>query len=642
MKAGVGGQIGISSYPLSTKRRWRGFVIAVLGLVILSMLVPLVFLLGFHNGFHTSGFPSEQQTSSSQTGVGGYSPPNSNNTTDEHDESRHIENLMKRLGPTFPKEPVGKHVQEIPAQSGVNGISSKGTVQGHQPEGSLGRPVEDDVHKASLQRNKVNINSPVEKSQQAKVDERKMSCELRFGSYCLWRNEYREDMMDSVVKKMKDRLFVARAYYPSIAKLPAQEKLSRELRQNIQDFERILSETSIDVDLPPQVDKKLEKMEVAIARAKSVPMDCNNVDKKFRQLVDLTEDEANFHTKQSAFLYQLAVQTMPKSLHCLSMRLTVEYFQSSSVDEKVSGKEKCVDPELHHYVIFSKNIVASSVVINSTVTHARESKKLVFHVLTDKESYYAMKLWFFRNTFKEATIQVLNIEDYGLEYYNMSGLSLPEEFRVSFQIAHKLPKFDYKTEYVSFFSYSHFLLPEIFKNLGKIVVLDDDILVQHDLSDLWKINMGSKVNGGVELCAVKLGQLNNYLGRNSFKRNSCAWMSGLNVIDLSRWRELNLTGTFRRLVQELKLEDRQYEAAASSAGLLTFQDLVYALDDMWVLSGLGHDYGLDVQAIRNSAVLHFNGNMKPWLELGIPKYRSFWAKFLNRDDQFLSECNVIP
>ena len=84
------------------------------------------------------------------------------------------------------------------------------------------------------------------------------------------------------------------------------------------------------------------------------------------------------------------------------------------------------------------------------------------------------------------------------------------------------------------------------------------------------------------------------------------------------------------------------EAAASSATLLTFQDQVYALDHKWVQSGLGHDYGLDIQEIRNSAVLHYNGNMKPWLELGIPKYRSLWVKFLNREDQCLSECNVIP
>lgn len=38
-----------------TKRRWRGLVLGVLGLVLLSMLVPLVFLLGFHNGFQSPG-----------------------------------------------------------------------------------------------------------------------------------------------------------------------------------------------------------------------------------------------------------------------------------------------------------------------------------------------------------------------------------------------------------------------------------------------------------------------------------------------------------------------------------------------------------------------------------------------------------
>jgi len=54
MKSGGLGAVQ-SSYGVPAKRRWRGFVIAVLGLVILSMLVPLVFLLGLHNGFHTSG-----------------------------------------------------------------------------------------------------------------------------------------------------------------------------------------------------------------------------------------------------------------------------------------------------------------------------------------------------------------------------------------------------------------------------------------------------------------------------------------------------------------------------------------------------------------------------------------------------------
>ena len=53
-----------------------------------------------------------------------------------------------------------------------------------------------------------------------------------------------------MVKRLKDQLFVGRAYYPSIAKLQAQEQLSRELKQNIQEHERMLSEAISDADLP--------------------------------------------------------------------------------------------------------------------------------------------------------------------------------------------------------------------------------------------------------------------------------------------------------------------------------------------------------------------------------------------------------
>ena len=122
-----------------------------------------------------------------------------------------------------------------------------------------------------------------------------------------------------------------------------------------------------------RIEKKSLNMEAAIVKAKSFPLDCNNVDKKLRQIYDMTEDEASFHMKQSAFLFQLAVQTMPKSLHCLSMQLTVEYFRTDSTNLELSQAEKYADPTLYHYIIFSKNILASSVVINSTVSHAKVS-----------------------------------------------------------------------------------------------------------------------------------------------------------------------------------------------------------------------------------------------------------------------------
>ncbi|KAF6135713.1 hypothetical protein GIB67_028284 [Kingdonia uniflora] len=358
---------------------------------------------------------------------------------------------------------------------------------------------------------------------------------------------------------MKDMLFVARAYFPTIAKLPTQDKLSRDMKQNIQEFERILSESTTNADLPPHMQKRLEKMEAVIARAKTFPVDCNNVDKKLRYLLDLTEDKAHFHMKQSTFLYQLAIQTIPKSRHCLSMRLTVEYLRShSSLDTELLPLTKFIDPELYHYVLISNNILATSDVINSIIRHSKERGNLVFHLLADRQNYIAIKLWFFRHSNKEATIHLLNVKNLNLQIFanKREGLHNPPLRRV-----------------------------------GK---------------------------SGL-----------------SFDNNFCTWMSGLNIVDLVKWRERNLIEIYRRL--QLKSSTR---VGALPVTFLTFHDMVYALDDSWAFSGLGHDYGIGTQAIKKAAVLHYNRKIKPWLELGISKYKVYWKKFLTQGDQYMAECNV--
>ncbi|XP_057513969.1 probable galacturonosyltransferase 7 isoform X2 [Actinidia eriantha] len=620
-----------SSYTLPQKRRWRGPVIAVLGLVLLSMLVPLVFLLGLHNGFHSSTAYANEGQNSASNGLKVYDRRKRSNAGNQSkgDQSAHVDDLIRRLGPTLPKDFQRKPVKEAQNKT-------------------IGFRVPTDMPIPYRKANSTRNSDTVEVTEYEKgfTDESGKSCEVKFGSYCLWRQEHKEKMKDHMVKKLKDQLYVARAYYPSIAKLPAHDKLSNELKQNIQEFERFLSETTTDADLPQQIGKKLQRMEAVVARAKSFTKDCTNVDKKLRQLVDMTEDEANFHMKQSAFLYQLAVQTMPKNLHCLSMRLTVEYFRSPPPDMEQSLAEKYTNPALHHYVIFSNNVLASSVVINSTILHSKDSGNQVFHVLTDEKNYFAMKLWFFSNTYKEATIQVLNIEDLNLIGHDKATpvpLSLANEFRISVPNIDKPSRTRSGTKYISVFSHSHYLLPKIFRSLKKVVVLDDDIVVQRDLSALWSLDMRGKVNGAVQVCAVRLGQLKSYLGEKVLNGNSCAWMSGLNIVDLARWREQHLSETFRKVVQEyLSAGEELFQAATVRASLLTFQDLVHPLDDTWMLSGLGHDYGLDIETIKKAAVLHFNGNMKPWIDLGIPKYRGYWKMFLNRDNQFLSDCNVNP
>ncbi|KAK1412481.1 hypothetical protein QVD17_33766 [Tagetes erecta] len=602
------GAISSHNNIMPVKKRWSWLVIAVLGLVLLSMLVPLAFLLGLHNGFYSgtnTGFAERRSPASTRIEATLDSP------LVEGGLSTRVHGLLRDLGPTLPKALVRNPVME--AENKTTGFAIPTQVSRPPPKGH-------------------NTGSSAESTKTIQViGESEKTCELKFGSYCLWRQQHREKVKDFIVRKMKDQLYVARAYYPSIAKIPKLDQFSQEMKQNIQEFERILGESTSDTDLPPRVEKNLEKMETTITKAKSATVDCNNVDKKLRQLVDLTEDEASFHMKQSAFLYQLAVHTTPKSLHCLSMRLTVEYFKSTPADADVS--ESLLNPDLHHYVMFSNNVLASSVVINSTVMHSKASRKQVFHVLTDKQSFFSMKMWFFTNTYKDAIVHVLNIEDLDLlEGQKPSPLPMRQELRVSF-----LSSSESRTEYISVFSHLHYTLPKIFPTLKKIVVLDDDIVVQRDLSALWDLDMNEKVIGAVHFCAVKFGAIKSYLGKENYDGNSCSWMSGLNIIDLVRWRERDVTRIYQNLAQQ-----RLTETTTLGATMLTFKDLLVALDDTWMLSGLGHNYGITNEAINKAAVLHFNGNMKPWLELGISNYKKHWRKFLNPENRFLTDCNVNP
>ena len=88
------------------------------------------------------------------------------------------------------------------------------------------------------------------------------------------------------------------------------------------------------------------------------------------------------------------------------------------------------------------------------------------------------------------------------------------------------------------------------------------------------------------------------------------------------------------------MNEASRRAAALPISLLAFKDLIHPLDRSWAVSGLGHTYGVSKGTIENAATLHYNGNMKPWLELGIPNYKTHWRKYLTKDERFMDECNV--
>ncbi|KAL6597461.1 hypothetical protein ACP70R_046901 [Stipagrostis hirtigluma subsp. patula] len=630
------------------KRRCRGLAAAVPALVVCSVLLPLVFLLGLHR----PGYGSEERAAvviSTELDFGARRQ-HLDDATMKHkllkDVSKKKTSGSNGISADKPSRSKSKNLV-VKSKAKLKGVSSltdlkNDTFRSNGPH-RYKRYQLKDLSGRSLD---TNVDDRESHAQEVPHEENHKSCELQYGSYCLWSVEHKEVMKDAFVKRLKDQLFMARAHYPSIAKLKHQEIFTRELKQNIQEHERMLSDIITDADLPQFFAKKLEKMEHIIERAKSCEVGCSNVERKLRQLLDITEDEAYFHTRQSAFLYHLGAQTMPKTHHCLNMRLTVEYFKSGSTHMDQLNKQKLEDPTFHHYVIFSMNVLAVSTTINSTVMNSQDSGSMVFHLFTDAQNFYAMKHWFDRNSYFEATVHVTNIEDHhklskDVDSLEMQQLRPAEEYRVTIHKHAEPSQRQMKTEYISVFGHSHFLLPDLLPGLNRVVVLDDDLIVQKDLSSLWERNMGGKVIGAVQFCGVRLGHLRAYIAEHSFNTNSCVWLSGLNVVELEKWRDLRVTGLFDEVVKKFQKDSRtSQQLKVLPASLLAFQDLIYPLEDSWVQSGLGHDYRISHVNIENAATLHYNGVMKPWLDLGIHDYKRYWRKYMANGERFMTECNI--
>lgn len=105
-----------------------------------------------------------------------------------------------------------------------------------------------------------------------------------------------------------------------------------------------------------------------------------------------------------------------------------------------------------------------------------------------------------------------------------------------------------------------FMTFQLFPSLKKVVFLDDDIMIQTDLSRLWDFDMNGKVNGAVQTCSrddkfVISKRLKNCLNfshplvSKNFHPEECAWAYGMNVFDLDAWRKSNITQAYYQWLQ---------------------------------------------------------------------------------------------
>ena len=170
-------------------------------------------------------------------------------------------------------------------------------------------------------------------------------------------------------------------------------------------------------------------------------------------------------------------------------------------------------------------------------------------------------MWFLLNPPGKATIHVENVDEF--KWLNSSYCPVLRQLE-SAAMKEYYFKADHPTtagssnlkyrnpKYLSMLNHLRFYLPQVYPKLDKILFLDDDIVVQKDLTGLWSVNLRGKVNGAVETCGASFHRFDKYLNfsnphiARNFNPNACGWAYGMNIFDLNEWKKKDITGIYHK------------------------------------------------------------------------------------------------
>ncbi|CAI7811186.1 unnamed protein product [Closterium sp. NIES-54] len=400
-------------------------------------------------------------------------------------------------------------------------------------------------------------------------------------------------------------------------------------------------------------------LEAVAARAKEWRGNAATIE-KLRGEVERGKAKVAALTAERNQLDLAAAKALPKSLHCFNLRLTVEYGSNKDLRAASRRRERkqralLTDPALMHYALFSDNVLAVATVLRSLEANSKNPDRHVVHVVTDSMNLPAMQAWFALHPPVHVAVEITSVESLAFlnasycpvlrqlqakalkKFYfsqhddsanqTTSGVPRPQgSARTEAEAAGAAAaaavagqKLKFKNpKYLSILNHLRFYLPEMFPLLDRVVFLDDDVVVQRDLSPLFTLPLHGAVNGAVYTCREgdAFHRLHKYLNfshpfiRDHFDPEGCGWAYGMNVFDLAQWRRKGLTDVYHKY-QSMNSERQLWQLGTLPPGLMTFYNFTAPLDPHWHVLGLGYDKATPTHLIQQAAVLHYNGNAVP-------------------------------
>lgn len=192
-------------------------------------------------------------------------------------------------------------------------------------------------------------------------------------------------------------------------------------------------------------------------------------------------------------------------------------------------------------------------------------------------------------------------------------------------------------------SYSKLYISDLFPNIeGRLICLEDDMIVQGDIANLWNITIdpshigafsrdcdtiSKRYNKGLVKYHNILNLQNSHLKHIITNGEDCIFNLGVMVLNMSLWKQEGISQQLKRWHDLSKTEDIFHIHSVLSPYLVVLYNRTSLLDNSWHVRHLGVTSGSRYSKtfLEKANLLHWDGRFKPWKKRS--PYTDVWQKY---------------
>ncbi|XP_072530041.1 glycosyltransferase 8 domain-containing protein 2 [Salminus brasiliensis] len=281
------------------------------------------------------------------------------------------------------------------------------------------------------------------------------------------------------------------------------------------------------------------------------------------------------------------------------------------------GTESEVETDIPVLICASEERVgAAMATINSVYSNTQAS--VFFYIVTLRDAIRLIRPYIEKTKLKEIRYKILEFNPMVLK-----GKVKPDSSRPD--LLHPL-------------NFVRFYLPLLdISDHRRIVYLDDDVIVQGDIQELYNIKLepghAAAFASDCDLPSThemvrSVGMQTTYMGFLDYRKqkvrdlginpSDCSFNPGVFVADVEEWKKQKITKQLEKWMS-INFKENLYSSAmaggvATPPMLIVFHDRYTTIDPKWHVRHLGWspDARYDESFLQEAHLLHWNGHFKPW------------------------------